>query len=300
MSINVVDLAGMFSDEIEIQLDDRDNAIALPPTGDQITVKLGWGGQGLVFSGRYFVDEVDVESPPDTMKISGRAANNPQAIKAQKTRHWDDTTLGAIVSQVASEHGYIPQVVGDIGDLQIKHLDQTDESDMHLLTRLAKEYGAVSKPVNNAWLFARPGEADSAGEKTLPVIHVKRGGDVSRIWAGKADRFKYNGARAAWHDQEGGERRYETVGSEPIYQLRHTYKTAGEAIQAADARRRSLSRGLGAIELTVLGNPEAAAEAQLVVSGFREGMDGEWLIKRVEHNVSGQSFTTKIEGELPQ
>ncbi|WP_198287458.1 hypothetical protein [Photobacterium marinum] len=32
--------------------------------------------------------------------------------------------------------------------VRIDHVDQVSESDMNLLTRLAKRYGAVSKPAN--------------------------------------------------------------------------------------------------------------------------------------------------------
>ena len=41
------------------------------------------------------------------------------------------------------------------------------------------------------------------------------------------------------------------------------------------------------------------AEGRLVLSGFREGADGEWLINEVQHRLDQGGFVSQVKGELP-
>jgi hypothetical protein len=52
--------------------------------------------------------------------------------------------------------------------IAIEHIDQSNESDLHLLTRLARQHGAVSKPVAGFRGFVSKGEAKSATGQQLP------------------------------------------------------------------------------------------------------------------------------------
>jgi len=79
--------------------------------------------------------------------------------RSPKTRSWDATTLGKLVETIAGEHGYTPKVDPELGAIPIPHLDQTAESDMALLTRLAAKHDAVAKPVAGFLVLARQGAA---------------------------------------------------------------------------------------------------------------------------------------------
>lgn len=46
-----------------------------------------------------------------------------------------------------------------LAGIHVTHLDQTEEPDLHLLTRLAREHGAVAKPVAGFLVFVPRGEA---------------------------------------------------------------------------------------------------------------------------------------------
>jgi hypothetical protein len=55
--------------------------------------------------------------------------------------------------------------------IAIEHIDQSNESDLHLLTRLARQHGAVSKPVAGFLVFVFKGEAKSATGQQLPGFY---------------------------------------------------------------------------------------------------------------------------------
>ena len=68
--------------------------------------------------------------------------------------------------------------------------------------------------------------------------------------------------------------------------------------QQAQAKLNALSRGNVTISLTLKpGDPTVAAEARLTLSGFRTGVDGEWIATQVTHEVGSSGYTTRVEAE---
>ena len=141
-------------------------------------------------------------------------------LKEHKTRSWDDITINNLVSTIAAEHQLESSVGKLIGATNLPHLDQTEESDLHLLTRLAKQYDAVAKPVGGFLLFVQKGEAKSATGKTIPAVVISRN-QTSDHRITMADRGKYATVLAHWHNTATGTRTPVRVGdSKPVYTLR--------------------------------------------------------------------------------
>jgi len=88
----VSDEAGFKSDQVEITLDDRNNAIELPLPGAHLVVFMRYKKTFLVPMGIYTADEVVAKGPPDTVTIRGKAANLGGSIKEQQPRNWDEKT----------------------------------------------------------------------------------------------------------------------------------------------------------------------------------------------------------------
>lgn len=154
LSLRLTDEAGEKSDTTEICLDDRDHAIALPRTGAELEISLGYQETGLASMGLWVVDELELSGPPATLTIRAHAAHlgNSQTAKGRmatlrqsRTQNWDNVTLGDLVATIAQRNGFTPRISAALAQTVIEHLDQTDESDLHLLTRLARQYDAVAK-----------------------------------------------------------------------------------------------------------------------------------------------------------
>lgn len=300
LSLRVTDETGLRSDAVELRLDDRGSALALPRRGAEMEVSLGWEGRRERVEGAYVVDEVELSGPPRTLAVRAKAADMHSSLKAQKTRSWDDVSLGGLVSSVAADHGLEARVGSALRGVRIPHLDQTEESDLHLLTRLAQDHDAVAKPAGGLLLFVPRGEAASATGRPMPVVDV-RPGDCRRWSATIADREAYRSVLAHWHEPESGDRRTATAGSgEPAWTLRRTWASASEAREAARAKLSELKRGTVRLSLDIgPGNPAVKAEAELRLRGFRAGVDGRWVCSRVIHALDAGGYVTRAEAELP-
>lgn len=299
LSLRVTDEAGTQSDTLEIILDDRDSRLQWPEKGASLDVSLGYQGQVLSRMGSYIVDEVSHSGPPDTMTIRAKAADMGASLKAPKTRQWEQQSLGQMVGQIAGEHKLRPRVSATLAGRVIPHVDQTEESDLHLLTRLAKQYDAVAKPASGFLLFVVKGEAKAASGRQLPAITVAPA-QILQHRMTQADRGKYAAVRTFWHNVSTADRVAVLTGSgEPIYTIRQSYPDAAQAADAGMAKLQALQRGTATLSLTLIGNTAVQAEGELVLSGLRETINGSWLIKRVEHQLDTSGFSTRLDADIP-
>ena len=88
--------------------------------------------------GLFTVDEVEVQGPPATFTVRARSADLRDELKGQKTRSWSDTTLREVVAAVAADYGLDLRMPPPPPTIHLPHLDQSNESDLNLLTRLAQ------------------------------------------------------------------------------------------------------------------------------------------------------------------
>ena len=104
------------------------------------------------------------------------------------------------------------------------------------------------------------------------------------------------GTRAYWWDFEKGERREVTTGQPPFEEIRYVHASEAEAKATAATRKNTGERGQGELSFGLPGDPRLAAEGRLWLS-LRAGAPTDWRIKRVEHRLSNQGYTTHIECE---
>ncbi len=299
ISMSITEAAGMESDTFQMDIDDSDAAIALPRTGAVLTVAMGYAEGPVMATGSFTVDEISLSGPPSRLSIRGRAADLRREFKAQKTRPWHDTTLGEVVNQIAQENGYQARISPALARVPIAHEDQTTESDLNLLTRLARRHDATCKPSGGFLVFVLRGTGKSAGGSALPRLSLSP--EAVRQWSvNLTDRSRYHAVKARYHDPQAGRQKTVIAGSgDPAFTLRHTYASQGDAARAARAKLSELRRGSSTVSLTLPGRPELSAEGQIDLVGFRTGIDGPWSITRVEHRLESGGFTSQLEAEIP-
>lgn len=296
ISITVTDNSGEQSDELELELDDRGYAIQEPRKGAEMIVHLGYVGQPLHPVGRFVVDEAWPEGPPDVIKVKGKAADMRQGLKAAKNRAWRETTVGDIVSTIAGEHGLEPAVSADLAGRVIDHRDQAGESDLHFLTRLGRDHGAVAAPKGGRLVFAPPSTGVSASGQTLAEVTLDRRDLID--WKGvSADRESYGSVRARYRDVAAARTVYATSGGgDPVRTLRTTYADEATAKSAAEAELARLGRGTNGVELTMPGRPEIAAQTPIRLTGLRPSLSRRWIATTVTHRLDWESggFVTTV------
>lgn len=314
-SLSLTDNRGFEADTLDIVLDDTDGALALPPRGARVTVRLGWEGERTEDMGDYLVDELEHAGTPDRLTIRARSADLRGGITRKKERSWHGITLGDLVRSIAAQNGLTPIVGPQFGPLPLSHLDQTAESDANLLSRLASEHGAIATIKGQRLMFIAAGQATTASGQPLPETVITRSvGDSHRFAV--ADRAAYTAVRANFNDPRRAERAFVQVGEETIHgtardqattdpsagnvkTLRHTYANRANAERAAKAEWHRIQRGMATFEIALAhGRADLFPELPVTVAGWKPEIDSQkWIIVRVRHEVSGSGFTTGVEME---
>lgn len=307
-SLRLTDETGITADTLEIVLADTmpDKPIKVPPTGAELELWLGFDGD-LQRKGLFVVDEIVLEGWPSTMTLCARAAiyeGTPKGkadLQTQKTRSWPKgTTIGAMVAKMAGEHGMQAAVSASLADITLPHVDQTAESDISFLVRLARRYDAIAKPAGGKLVFAARGEGKSVSGADLPRITLQPG-DVGRYRMRLSTR-ESPGTVVAFYRLNGEGKRHEvTVGDgDPVRRIRWQYPDQSSARAAALAEFARRQRGEESLMLELGGRADLQAEGILTLDGFRDGVGGDWLAMRVEHELSkGTGYVCRIEAERP-
>jgi uncharacterized protein len=156
------------ADTIEIEFDDTDGSLDLPPRGAIIALAFGWAATGPVAKGTYTVDEISHRGAPDILTIRARSADLRAGMSTQRDRSWHATTVGAIVTA-------------------------------NLLTRLGQLHDAIATVKEGRLLFIPAGGGVTASGKPIPAVTITRGSGDSHEFT-IADRSTYQAVRALYHD----------------------------------------------------------------------------------------------------
>ncbi|PRA62431.1 late control protein [Pseudomonas sp. MYb187] len=292
------DKPGMESDEFELRIDDRDQAVLLPRRGASIEVFLGYSGQALARLGRYTVDEVELSGPPDSLVIRGKASDMRGSGKTTRSGSWEGVALQQIVHDIAARNGWEP--VCPVAS-KVPRVDQLNESDFNFITRLAKQYDCTAK-VGDGKLLVLPRQAgQSASGKALGTVTITRQ-DVSRYQFRVSDKTTHKGVQTKHQDQKSGEVKVVDLdndespsGLPPVHTDRHIYPNKTAAEQAGRARLAAFNRSTAGVRLEMAGRTDLFAERLVIAQGFKAGLDGEYLVDSVEQMFTQSGWTTTVE-----
>ncbi|HEC2625602.1 TPA: phage late control D family protein [Raoultella planticola] len=321
ISLELTDNRGFEADELTIAIDDSDGLIELPPRGAELSVSLGWQGEPLVYKGVYTVDEVAHSGPPDRLEITARSADFRDEFNVKREVSWHDVTVERIVSAIARRYKLTPVISEQLMNAEIDHADQTQESDMSFLTRMADLLGAIATVKNGSLLFILPGGGVSANGKALPEFAITRSsGDRHSFRI--ADRDAYTGVQAYWLDLEFGKKKKVMVKARKkktqkkprssaregdyiagedgnVFVLRTTYSSETAAQRAAVAKWQQLKRGAAEFSMTLAyGRADLYPEMHGTVLGFKTDINNQdWIIAKATHSIDDGGFKTQLELE---
>ncbi len=299
VSIELTDNRGMEADQLDIQLSDHDGLLAIPPRGAVLQLWLGWSDTGLVPKGSYTVDETEHSGAPDVLNIRARSADMRGGLKTKRERSWSATTLGAVIASVAAAHGLSPVISAALSAIELLHLDQANESDANLLTRLGQQYDAISNIKAGRLLFMPTGNSTTASGIALPHVTLTRAdGDQHRFL--QADRDSYTGAKAYYYDVNSAEKKEAIAGGgDNLKELRNTYTDQASALEAARAEWQRLQRGTATLSYSLAkGRPELTPDQTYSLTGIKAEIAAiVWLGGNIRHSFTPQSYTTSLELE---
>ena len=206
MSLTMTDNRGFEADRVTLEIDDADGGVVLPERGTRLSLAMGWKGESLTRKGAFVVDEVSHEGPPDKLTISANSADFREEFNVKREVSWHDVTVERVVSAIAHRYGLKAQISEMLMNIEIDHADQTEESDISFLTRMADMLGAITTVKNGCLLFILPGGGVTASGRALPSFALTRSdGDSHRFRI--ADRKAYTGVKAYWLDLKFGQKK---------------------------------------------------------------------------------------------
>ena len=304
-SLTVTDGAGVQSDQVTMVLSDTGlfGRLQEPRQGAEIKVWMGYPLQ-LHYMGLFIADSFQIQGPPDQVTITGSASINGEttsgktALTDQKKRSWPaGTKIGALVAKIAGEHGLQSSVSRSLVELALPHIDQIDESDMNLLSRIARDHDAIAKPGNGRLIMAKRGESLTASGKPMPELKVSLG-DVSSWTYNSTLRGQAGAVIASYQDLgKGAQQECKAGEGIPVMRLKRRFPNKAAAQKAADSEFSRLKRAGRSLSISMKGNPEAKAEARLIPSHFRSYVDQPWLITQAVHSLDSGGYRSSISAE---
>ena len=292
------DKPGMESDEFELRIDDRDSAVTLPARGASIEIYLGYAGSTLTREGRYIVDDIELSGPPDTLVIRGKASDMRGSGKTTRSGSWEGVSLAAIVNTIARRNGWEPAcTVGTI----VPRADQLGESDFNFITRLARQHDCTAKVADGKLIvMPRQGGVTASG-KAIGVVTITKA-DVSRYSFRLGDRSSHKAVKAKYQDKTTGQLAVVSLSNDdapdglpPVHTDRHIHPNKTAAEQAAKARLAAFNRSTAGVRLEMPGRSDLFAERVINAQGFKDGLDGEYLVDSREQVFTQSGWSTTIE-----
>jgi len=297
MTLTLTGQRGGEADQLDLEISDHDGRYAIPPQGAVITLALGWQGQALKAMGTFKADEVAWENGPGKITVRARSADFTADLRIRRERSWRDTTLGAILRQVAGGAGLTPRIAADLDARAVKIVAQSRESDVAFLRRLGREYDAVATIKAGALIFGAVGSGQTTSGKPLAELALTpRDGD--KVSWKTASRDKYPGVTATY--REGGKRHTTHAGDQSgARRLKTVYASKAEADRAAQAEWKRTQRGAADLTVTLAeGRPDIFPECKVRFMGLKPQIDAAtWLVRQVTHTMGDGGFTTALQLE---
>lgn len=305
MSLELTDNRGVEADQLSITLSDHDGLLTIPPKGAVVRLWLGWSDTGLVDKGTYTVDETEHSGAPDVLSIRARSADLRKGLKTKRERSWSNTTLGNVLGDIAIGNGLTATISGALDGLPILQLDQANESDANLISRLGEEFDAVASVKAGCLLCLPAGGGKTVSGMDLPHVTLTRAdGDQHRYL--QADRDSYDGVRAYYYDVNSAKKQEAIAGGgENLKDLRHTYSDQQSALRAARAEFRRLQRGSATLSYNLaMGRPDLIPELTYTLQGVKAEIDEIiWYGGNVQHSLTadgGYTVSLELESKLPE
>lgn len=256
--------------------------------------------------GKWQVSAITEHFEPNKLEVQLSPAKfttkDPTAWREPRKRTFPPATVGDVVNSVMSSHGYTVRVDPELANVKTDHLNQTEETDVAFIVRLAKRYDAVAKPFNGLYVFGLKGNINKLTDvnkpvaKITPAILVRGTGKLAHPTS-----IKYAGAKASYRVSETGENAEVVVGDAPYTFIKELFISPEEARANAMVRLQELARNGQEFTATIQGTSGFWSEGVMVLEGFNNPRaKGNWSLDTVTLSGSQTSYTIQIKATRPR
>jgi hypothetical protein len=304
--------------QCEIELDDRDGSLPIPPIESPLNISLGWVGENLHLVWEGVIHDIEHgfgrKQGGRRMWIHGLGAEMLGGGKEPQNNHWGEgakdgqesgiklpvsTALKAAAKEANHEIEVHPDF--DKTELQKDWYQQAGESYYHFAKRLADEYGAVFRvKAGNKGQFTKQGQ-NIDGTPTPNVMAVWGKNLIG--WRVRPVSTRQMWAQTSGHFFDVGKSMWDQVKSAVTASTPFNFASAGfqRAQPAANQEQASgqnqgdddgIGQQQGQGRIVINGEPTAQGNCIVQLSGARPGVDGSYWAQTIEHIYSRQGYVT--------
>lgn len=296
-------------DLLDIEIDDRDWAVAYPAVGDSLEVHLGYKEIGMAYMGTFEIDEVTFKGMPKAIRLHGNSNAMQNAMKSPMTKDYSNKTVGDLVKDIAEKGGLTAKIEGDLANKKVP-FKNVITSPYHMLHELERAYNGVAKITDSTISFTPRDTGLAASGGYVPIImlrpehfgtwevkHTSRP-DYGKVVASYTDKDDFFSRKFVEQEREGGSDDSKKRQPFPIGKI---FNSKEEAEAAAKSQMQALVRSTGYASLTLAkGDPWIKDQQRLLITGMRDGVNGSYVIDVAVHTYVKQSgISTSIQARPP-
>ncbi|MFV5340852.1 contractile injection system protein, VgrG/Pvc8 family [Acinetobacter baumannii] len=301
ISLSIKDNRGLVVDSVDIDLDDSDGQLEIPPEGAIIQVWIGWSNTGLVDKGKYKVESVTHRGAPDVLSISAFSNDVSEGLKQKRERSFSNKSIQMIFETVGAEYALKTIVHNTLANRVISYIAQ-NESDANLITRIADEHDAIATVKNGHLILLPRGASQTASGLPLPTAQIFRSDGDGHNYTTGTGTDRITGVKAYYYDSNKSKKLYVVIGDneDNLKEIRYVHRDKKTAELAAQAEFNRCKRASQKLSYTfAFGQPELIPEQEFVFTGLKPQIDDiVWLGTNVTHNLTDGGFTTSVELEV--
>ncbi|HHP0322885.1 contractile injection system protein, VgrG/Pvc8 family [Acinetobacter baumannii] len=301
ISLTIKDNRGLVVDSVDIDLDDSDGQLEIPPEGAIIQVWIGWSNTGLVDKGKYKVESVTHCGAPDILSISAFSNDVSEGLKQKRERSFSSKTIQVIFETVGAEYALKTIVHDTLANRVISYIAQ-NESDANLITRIADEHDAIATVKNGHLILLPRGASQTVSGLPLPTAQIFRSDGDGHNYTTGTGTDRITGVKAYYYDTGKSKKLYVVIGDneDNLKEIRYVHRDKKTAELAAQAEYNRCKRASQKLSYTfAFGQPELIPEQEFVFTGLKPQIDDIiWLGTNITHNLTDSGFTTSVELEV--
>jgi phage protein D len=301
LAISYIDRLGEASGEVELVLEDhakRWQGPWYPGLGNIFSLQIGYRGEALLDCGTFQVDELELDGPPDAMRLRGLAAYITPAMRTANTIAYENQSLVGIAGQIAAKYGLTlvtaPTTVES--DIVFARVTQRRETDLGFLRRLAIEHDFDFTVRGGQMVFYPRAVLDAA----IPLMTITRP-DTTRFSFRNRTRRIYSGAEVSYFDPDTKQLIVQMVTTTLPAPTTDTLKIVTRSENAQQAQMKAQAaldlHNMVFVDASIEGpgNATLMAGNQVLIAGWGV-LDGAYLIETARHRVTrATGYTTSIE-----
>jgi phage protein D len=300
VAIRYVDRLDGASGELEVELEDsakRWQGPWYPTLGDIVSLQIGYRGELLLDCGEFQIDELELDGPPDVMRLRCLAAYITPAMRTANTVAYENMGILEIVAQLAAKYGLTMVVASSesANGVVFARVTQRRQTDLEFLKRLAREHNFdFTVRAGQLIFYERP-----TFESVPAVLAITRSDTVRFSFRNRTRRI-YDSAEFSYFNPDIKHLITQSVSADSSTPIGDTLKivarceNAKQAGVKAEALLHLHNMVLVDASLDGPGNPVLVAGNNIQIIGWG-ALDGKYLIETAQHHLArATGYTTAI------